>query len=122
MKVKSTIKINEDAIAGIEQRMKVALQKTAEETVTDLHNSQTIPFDIGTLQGNTKWTRNPATENEVVIASNTKYARRLYHHPEYNFRKTNNPNAGAYWFEPYITGSKKDFIITTFARFLKRGD
>lgn len=121
MKMSSKIKYNDTAIAGLEQQIKVALEKTAEETVTDLKNSQTIPFDIGTLQQNTNWTRNGGTGNEVVIASNTPYARRLYHHPEYNFRTTNNSNAGAKWFEPYITGSKKDFIITTFGKFFKRG-
>ena len=33
------------------------------------------------------------------IRYRTPYARRLYYHPEYNFAKDKNPEAGGYWFE-----------------------
>lgn len=121
MKMSSEIKYNDTAINGLEQQIRIALEKTAEATVSDLKNSQTIPFNIGTLNDNTKLDPSASTKNKVVITSNTKYARRLYHHPEYNFRTTNHANAGAYWFEPYVSGNKKNFIPTMFAIFMKKG-
>ena len=33
------------------------------------------------------------------IQYRTPYARRLYYHPEYEFSKEHNPQAGGYWFE-----------------------
>ena len=121
MAVSGRYTINDAGINEILNKLKVAVEKTSEETVTDLKNSETIPFDIGTLQLSTTWERDAAANSTVLISSNTPYARRLYFHPEYNFRKTNNANAGAGWFEPYITGNKKDFIQDKFAEFVRRG-
>jgi hypothetical protein len=121
MAVSRRVKINEAGINELFNKLTVAVEKTAEETVTDLKNSATIPFDVGTLQLNTYWERDAAKNNTVLLVSNTPYARRLYFHPEYNFRTTNNANAGAGWFDPYISGNKKDFIQDTFAEFMKRG-
>lgn len=116
------VRINLQGIEELHHKMKVAVEKTAEETLTDLKNSATIPFDVGTLQLNTFWDKNAANENSVFLVSNTPYARRLYFHPEYNFRKTNNANAGAGWFEPYVSGDKRDFIVDKFAEFMKEGE
>lgn len=113
--------INESGIDDVFNKLTTAIEKTAEQTVTDLKNSATIPFDVGTLQLNTFWERNAAQNNTVLLVSNTPYARRLYFNPEYNFRKTNNAHAGAGWFDPYISGNKKDFIQDTFVEFMKRG-
>lgn len=121
MAVSRRVTINEQGISDIHERMKVAVEKAAEETITDLKNSQTIPFDVGTLQRNTFWERNAAEEGAVLLISNTPYARRLYFNPEYNFRKTNNAHAGAGWFDPYITGNKRDFIRDKFIEFMRRG-
>ena len=120
MAIAGHVRINETGILALQHKIKQSIEKAAEETVTDLKNSATIPFDIGTLQRNTFWERNAAQENQVLIVSNTPYARRLYFHPEYNFRTTNNANAGALWFEPYINGAKKDFVLDKFAEFMRR--
>lgn len=122
MGVNRRVRINMQGIEELHHKMKVAVEKTAEETITDLKNSATIPFDVGTLQRNTFWDKNAANENSVFLVSNTPYARRLYFHPEYNFRTTNNANAGAGWFEPYINGVKSNFIPDTFAKFMREGE
>ena len=44
----------------------------------------------------------------------------MYFHPEYNFQKANNPNAGGEWLEPWINGDKKDFVPDTFQAILKK--
>ena len=56
----------------------------------------------------------------TVLQTDGPQARRLYFHPEYNFQKVNNPNAGAGWFDPYTKGgSKEDFVPEAFATCMK---
>lgn len=75
----------------------------------------------GNLQNNSTFVDDSKKrQNKVKIVSDTPYARRLYFHPEYNFNKTENPNAGGMWFHPYISGDKKDFASKTFKRLMKR--
>lgn len=54
------------------------------------------PFDQHTLiaSGNTH-----TKIGSGQIEYRTPYARRLYYHPEYNFSKEHNPQAGGLWFE-----------------------
>jgi hypothetical protein len=117
MAVKRNVKINQAGIEEIFNNLITAAEKAGEEAITDLKNSATIPFDTGTLQLNTYWERNVNKTNQINLVSNTPYARRLYFHPEYNFRTTNNENAGGRWFDTYIDGDKKDFIEEKFKEF-----
>ena len=105
------ITYNEEGITELHSKIIQTSEKAADALIGDLKNSQTIPFDVGTLQLNTYFEN---VNDNIMIISNTPYARRLYFHPEYNFRTTNNVNAGAKWFEPYLTGDKKDFFTNTF--------
>ena len=105
-------KINSDAIT--------ALIKTGDALKTDLIQSQTMPFKTGALQNRSTFLDDKKSKLGVVsIVSDTPYARRLYFHPEYKFSKAANPNAGGMWFEPYISGNKKDFAKNTFKAFMK---
>lgn len=118
MKVYS--KVNNAKLKQINAAAEIALIQTAEAVKNDLIQSQTMPFDTGYLQNNSTYVDSSNSSRGVVsIISDTPYARRLYFHPEYNFKRTNNPNAGGMWFEPYINGNKKDFVKDTFKGFMK---
>ena len=118
MKVRSTV--NNAKLKQINSNATIALIKTADALKTDLIQSQTMPFDTGALQNRSTFVDDTQAPSGVVsVVSDTPYARRLYFHPEYNFNKTKNPNAGGMWFEPYISGDKKDFIKNTFTTFMK---
>ncbi len=57
----------------------------------------------------------------VSLISSTPYARRLYYHPEYNFDKGENPNAGGEWYKDWLPGgSKEDFAPDTFKKLYKQ--
>ena len=43
-----------------------------------------------------------------------------YYHPEYNFRTSENKNAGGKWLQPWIDGDKKDFAADAFAKLLRQ--
>jgi hypothetical protein len=55
------------------------------------------------------------------VGFNTPYARRLYYHPEYNFRTDKNPNAQGRWMDMYLPGGEEeDFAQDTFSALLKQ--
>ena len=121
VKVSSTIKLDEAKLKELTRQQYVSLAQTADALVTDLRDSQTMPFDTGNLQNDSTFIDDSQKEKgKVSIVSSTPYARRLYYHPEYNFRTTNNRNAGGKWFEPYISGNRTDFLKDTFAKLFKR--
>lgn len=118
MKVQS--KINTSALKNINKDAIDSLTKTAMALKTDLQQSQTMPFDTGELQNNQTFVDDSeSASGKVSVITDAPQARRLYFHPEYNFQKTKNPNAGGMWFEPYINGNKKDFVPNTFKTFMR---
>ena len=116
--MKVTSKVNNAKLKEINYNATIALFKTADALKTDLQQSQTMPMDTGELQNRSTFVGNKHSDS-VSIISDTKYARRLYHHPEYNYKKDKNPKAGGMWFEPYINGNKKNFAKNTFKAFMK---
>ena len=121
VKVSSTIKLDEAKLKELTRQQYISLAQTADALVTDLRDSQTMPFDTGNLQNDSTFLDDRQKEQgRVSVVSSTPYARRLYYHPEYNFRTTNNRNAGGKWFEPYISGNRTDFLKDAFAKLFKR--
>lgn len=119
--MKVTSKINRAHLNAMERVFMHAQINTCDALKSDLQSSQTMPFDTGALQ-NTKTFVNDknAKQGVVSVCSEGPYARRLYFHPEYNFRKDKNPNAGGMWFEPYLNGNKKMMPQILFAKFVKK--
>ena len=118
--MKVTSKINNSTIKGINTNAEQSLIKTAMALKTHLQQSKTMPFNTGNLQNQATYVDDSNSNSGVVsIISDAPYARRLYFHPEYNFDKSKNPNAGGMWFEPYINGNQKDFVKNTFEEFMR---
>ncbi len=117
---KVKVKLNTKNIAAKEKDIEYTLIETAERVRGDVQQSQTMPFKTGALQNRSTFVDDSERyKGKVSIVSDTPYARRLYFHPEYNFKKEDNPLAGAKWFEPYITGEKHKFVKDTFTKILK---
>ena len=120
MKVKTKVTINTSQIQAVKQMALDTLVETADATKSDLLKSKTMPFDTGELQNRRTFVD---TENKrkgiVSVVSDGPYARRLYYHPEYKFKKDKNKLAGGQWFHPYIGGNKNKFCQNAFARILR---
>ena len=99
-----------------------ALEKTAEAVHTDIVQTQVVPFASGHLQNDSTFCDySDAASGHAEIVSSTPYARRLYYHPEYNFRRDENPSARGRWFEDWMPGGTRDrFAANAFAEFLKQ--
>lgn len=115
------IELDMEALARIGTAARAAALETAEAVKTDIIASQTMPFDQGTMQGSLHTEQfEDGDAAHTVLQTDGPQARRLYFHPEYNFQKVNNPNAGAGWYEPYTAGgAKEDFIPEAFSACLK---
>lgn len=120
-RVTSTITINQQRIRQLTEAQVQALEMTAEALHTEVVQAQVIPFDKGTLQNESTFVDySNSSRGTVTLVSSTPYARRLYFHPEYNFKTSENFNAKGEWYDEWIEGEKKDFCIKTFKEFYKR--
>jgi len=127
MKVKVTL--NKAVIQRISDAAKAAAVDTMEQLCTDLVDSKTMPFDSGDMQNNQTFVAvegediiNGVETYSVSLVTGSPQARRLYYHPEYNFQQKEGANGsrGAFWLEPYISGSKKNFIRDKYTELFKR--
>lgn len=120
MKVTAKFQTNGNALKALEQAQKRALLMTMEALKTDIVTNQVVPKQTGELERSGFVDDSQLEKFVVSLIYDTPYARRLYWHPEYNFRTDKNMNAQGKWLEPYIDGEKKDFVKNTFAAFLKQ--
>lgn len=105
IKVKSSVKLNMPQIQQLTQAQVTALEQTAEALHTEVVQAQVFPFDTGNLQNESTFVDySESGKGKVSIVSSTPYARRLYFHPEYHFRKGENPNARGKWYADWIPG------------------
>ena len=116
VQVVSRIELNYGVLNMLDNAQFEALAMTADATLTELRDRQVMPFDTGNLQNDSTFV-DDSQKDKVSIVSSTPYARRLYFHPEYNFKRGNNSNAGGKWFESFLND---DFIANAYARLLKQ--
>lgn len=72
-----------DVSPEVKQASAQALSDAAEFLLEK--SNETVPFDIGTLQGSGKTSLDPASMT-AAVSYDTPYAVRLHEHPEYNFQ------------------------------------
>lgn len=114
------ITIDQAKMEKLTQAARQALVMTAEAIKSDIVASQVVPKDVGTLERSAYIAREEISQGKTGVGFNTPYARRLYYHPEYNFRTDKNPNAQGKWMQTYIDGEKKGFAQQQFTKFLKQ--
>lgn len=111
--------MNKVGIKKVNSDIAMALIETAEALKTDLIQSQTMPFDTGTMQNDSTFVDSKkAIRGAVTIAVDTPYARKVYFDPEIKIKTEKNPNAKQYYFDDYIVGAKKDLSIKYFQKFM----
>lgn len=116
MKVNVRVELYQDKIRQLSDAATLSAEQAAEVVKGDIVAGQAVPKNTGELErsGLVK-----VSKSRYQIVFDTPYARRLYWHPEYRFRKDKNPNAGGMWMQPYIDGEKKDFFKKAFRARLK---
>jgi len=117
MRVKVRITLNPAKILELQKAVETSREQAAEAIKSDIISSAVVPKEEGALERSIAVIR---SGSRFRIVFNTPYARRLYWHPEYNFRRDKNPNAQGLWMQKYIDGSKKDLYRKLFVHFLKQ--
>lgn len=120
MKVKTTVKLNQGNIKILIEAQKQALELTAQAVLSDIITSAVVPKDTGELERSGFVDISQVEKFVASIVFDTPYGRRLYWHPEYNFRQDKNKNAQGLWMQAYIDGDKKEFIKETYSKFFKQ--
>ena len=116
VQVTSRIDLNESVLNMLDNAQMEAFVQTADATLTELRDRQVMPFDTGNLQ-NDSTSIDDSQGTTVSIVTTAPQARRLYFHPEYNYKRSNNSRAGGGWFDSFLND---DFIQNAYARLLKQ--
>ena len=116
VQVTSRVELNYSVLNMLDGAQFEALAQTADATLTELRDRQVMPFDTGNLQ-NDSTSVDDTQKTTVSIVTTAPQARRLYFHPEYNFKRGNNAKAGGKWFESFLND---DFIASAYAQLLKQ--
>lgn len=120
MKAKASIQLNDAAIAKIADGQEKAMKILLEGLKTDVSERQVVPYRDGLLKDSVSTgTMVKGDYTLGWIGWNTPYARRLYFHPEYNFRQDKHANAQGLWMTYYEHGPGSDWIKKSFAVALK---
>ena len=99
------IVIDTSEFGALNQKMKDALVMTMGELQKRIRDEQVIPRDTGALQGEKFFIDDSMRDKGIVqLVNEGPYARRLYFHPEYNFRQDKNKNAQGMWFTLWQRG------------------
>ncbi len=122
MRATSQVKINSSRIKQLTQAAVTSLEQTAEKLHTEVVQAQVVPFRTGALQNESMFLdRSEAINGKVSLVHSTPYARRVYFHPEYHFKKDENPNAKGKWFEDWMSGGRyENFAPDTFKEIYRR--
>lgn len=119
--VNSRVVLDHRAIDVIKDAAVTALEMTGDKVLDDVIDKNVVPMAVGTLQESAYVNREQSSKGHVHIAFNTPYARRLYFHPEYNFRTDNNENAKGEWLEDWTEkGKYAKKVKQYYAEFLKQ--
>lgn len=118
MKVK--VKMNKPALRQLTTTQVQALILTGDALKTEVMTAAVVPKQTGELERSAFVDETFARKGRVKLIYDTPYARRLYHHPEYDFRQDKNANASGKWLVPWISGDKKDFAPKAFRALYRR--
>ena len=116
VQVTSRIELNMSVLNMLDKAQLDALVMTADATLTELRDRQVMPFDTGNLQNDSTFV-DDSQKTTVSIVTTAPQARRLYFHPEYNFKRANNSRAGGKWFESFLNDT---FVQNAYAKLLKQ--
>lgn len=119
MKAKVTVKLDRAKISTLINARNKALEQTTEAILSDIKTSAVVPKDTGELERSGFVDLSRIDSGVTSIIFDTPYARRLYWHPEYNFRQDKNANAQGKWMQSYIDGDNKEFVTDTYKHFFK---
>lgn len=122
--VRVRTRMNHQALNRIRQAQTSALEQTVkgakESILAEIMAAEVVPKQTGHLERSATIDDSKSKRGKVTLIYDTPYARRLYWHPEYNFRRDKNRNAQGMWLEAWVNGQKDNIIKRTFSALWKK--
>lgn len=117
----AVIELDAEMLRQMENALLQSALTAVEAVRGEIVSAQVVPFDNGTMQGSMFTDQfKDGDEIHTTLITDAPQARRLYYHPEYNFQRGNNANAGAYWYAPWVQGGAQEaFLPETFAALVR---
>ncbi|MGO4543230.1 hypothetical protein AB4Z29_00320 [Paenibacillus sp. 2TAB23] len=123
-KVKARGKMDPRAVKQIKDAAVKALEQTLDASkdsiLGDIMAAEVVPKQTGELERSVFIDESQSKKGKVTLIYDTPYARRLYFHPEYNFRRDKNRNAQGLWLEAWANGKKDNVVKKVFRDLWKR--
>ena len=109
-------------------RLRIAPEKALIQVVegakdsilSDIMAAEVVPKQTGELERSAQIDTSKVKRGKVSISYDTPYARRLYWHPEYTFRKDKNRHAQGEWLRAWAEGKKTRSVTQSFKNLLKK--
>ena len=120
-RAKLTVKINTSKVNKVKKELADALEKTGDDLMDDLIESQMMPYETGSLQRSLKVDKSTSSQGRVAVVTDSPHAKHVYYDPDVSISRKINKNARAHWYGSYIRGNKKEFFMNTFEKNFKRG-
>ena len=114
--IRVSVRMNSSALNALTRAQARALEMTSDALKTDVMTAGIVPKQSGELERSAFVDNSKVNKGLVKLVYDTPYARRLYWHPEYDFRTDKNRSAQGKWLERWITGDKKNFAKATYRR------
>ncbi|SEU32727.1 hypothetical protein [Paenibacillus sp. NFR01] len=118
--VRARVTMNRSALRQLSATQIRALVLTAEAVKTDVMAAGVVPKQTGELERSGHVDDSRASKGLVKLVYDTPYARRLYWHPEFDFRQDKNREAQGEWLDPWIDGDRESFAPKTFRELYRR--
>lgn len=111
------LKLSLSDLDGIRREAVDAALETVSALRGEVITAQVMPFDNGDMQNKhtsvEQWIE--GDDIHTALLTDTPYARKMYHHPEYNFQTVNNPNAQGLWLSTWLPGgANESFLLDTY--------
>ncbi|MBY9082381.1 hypothetical protein KIH86_13870 [Paenibacillus sp. HN-1] len=103
-----------------ERALIMTVEGAKESILSDIMAAEVVPKQTGELERSATIDASKSKRGKVTISYDTPYARRLYWHPEYKFRKDKNRHAQGEWLRAWAEGTKKRGVTETFKKLLKK--
>ena len=103
------VTLNNTAIANLNKKLAIIVEKTAEATKPEILNSGKVPIETNNLRQSSKVVSDKQNCKASILFTEP-YAKRLYYHPEYNFKGTGE----GLWMDDFVNGNRNAWVINTF--------
>ncbi|CQR51480.1 hypothetical protein [Paenibacillus riograndensis] len=100
--------------------LELTIQGAKDSILSDIMAAEVVPKQTGELERSATIDASKSKRGKVTITYDTPYARRLYWHPEYSFRKDKNRHAQGEWLRAWAEGKKTRGVTKAFKELLKK--